>query len=128
MRREGKRVRTAQLELRVAASPLSCARVGFIVPKHGRDIVDRNRLKRRLRELVRTTALPHLAPQDVVIRVLPGAYALSWEALAAEMSALLRRLPAIVAPLLSPVRAPVALPEVAPPEAAPDTNQSPPPS
>ena len=98
MRREGKRVRTAQLELRVAASPLSCARVGFIVPKHGRDIVDRNRLKRRLRELVRTTVLPPLPPQDVVIRVLPGAYALTWDRLSAEVATLFRRLPPVAPP------------------------------
>jgi len=91
-------VRTAQLELRVAASPLSCARVGFIVPKHGRDIVDRNRLKRRLRELVRTSALPALLPQDVVIRVLPGAYTLTWERLSAEVATLFRRLPPVAMP------------------------------
>ena len=95
MRREGKRVRSAHIELRVAASPLSCARVGFIIPKHGRDIVDRNRLKRRLRELVRTTALSKLAPQDVVLRVLPGAYALSWDALSAELTAIVGRLKAL---------------------------------
>lgn len=94
MRREGKRVRAAHLELRVAASPLSFARVGFIVPKHGRNSVARNRLKRRLRELVRTTVLPGLTPLDVVIRTLPSAYAQSWSELCREVESLSRRLPA----------------------------------
>lgn len=85
-------MRAAHFELRVAASPLSYARAGFIVPKHGRDIVDRNRLKRRLRELVRTCALPTLAPQDVVIRALPGAYALTWDQVRDEISAALQKL------------------------------------
>ena len=89
-------MRAAHLELRYAASPLSCARVGFIVPKHGRNSVARNRLKRQLRELVRVTVLPVLGPYDVVIRTFPSAYAQSWEALGGEVSALLRRLPATV--------------------------------
>ncbi|MCC7052517.1 MAG: ribonuclease P protein component [Gemmatimonadaceae bacterium] len=92
VRREGKRVRSAHFELRVAASPLSYARAGFIVPKHGHEIVDRNRLKRRLRELVRVLALPALRPQDVVVRVLPGAYRLTWAQVQAEVTTLLRRL------------------------------------
>ncbi len=86
-------MRAAHLELRYAASPLSCARVGFIVPKHGQNSVARNRLKRRLRELVRVTVLPFLGPMDVVIRTLPAAYAQTWEALGVEVAALLRRLP-----------------------------------
>jgi ribonuclease P protein component len=86
-------VRAAHLELRVAASPLSYARVGFIVPKHGRNGVDRNRLKRRLRELVRLTVLPTLTPVDVVIRTLPSAYLQSWTVLSREMETLARRLP-----------------------------------
>lgn len=86
-------MRAAHLELRVAASPLSCARVGFIVPKHGHDGVDRNRLKRRLRELVRTMVLHELGNVDLVIRTLPVAYAQSWQSLGQDIASLLRRLP-----------------------------------
>jgi len=86
-------VRAACLELRIAASSLSCARVGFIVPKHGQNSVARNRLKRRLREIVRVTMLPTLGLHDVVIRTLPAAYRQSWEALGEEVAALVRRLP-----------------------------------
>ena len=85
-------MRGAHLELRVAASPLSFARVGFIVPKHGKNSVARNRLKRRLRELVRLTVLPSLAPQDVVIRTLPAAYAQTWNALRRDVAQLALRL------------------------------------
>ena len=92
MRREGKRVRGAHLELRVAASPLSYARVGFIIPKHGQSCVARNRLKRRLRELVRVAVLPTLAPQDLVIRTLPGAYAQSFDALRQDVATVTGRL------------------------------------
>lgn len=93
MRREGKRLRAAHLELRVAPSPLSYPRVGFIVPKHGQSSVARNRLKRRLRELVRVTVLPGLAPVDAVIRTLPGAYRQSWQALRQDFETLTARLP-----------------------------------
>ncbi len=87
-------MRAAHLELRVAASPLSFARVGFIVPKHGQNSVKRNRLKRRLRELVRVTVLPGLTPGDLVIRTLPSAYSQSWVVLSHEVATLVRRLPA----------------------------------
>jgi RNase P protein component len=91
------------------------ARVGFVVPKYGHSSVDRNRLKRRLRELVRTQLLPSLRPAvhsddlhaihaadtraavqrdaagagvppvDVVVRALPAAYDAPFSALAAEV-------------------------------------------
>jgi ribonuclease P protein component len=86
-------VRAAHLELRVAASPLSFARVGFIVPKHGQSCVARNQLKRRLRELVRVSVLPTLGPVDLVFRALPNAYAQSWTALSGEVTGLITRLP-----------------------------------
>lgn len=73
------------LEVRAAASLLSHPRVGFIVPKHKRSGVERNRLKRRLRELVRTRMLPQLPPADVVIRPAPAAYDASFEALALDI-------------------------------------------
>lgn len=62
------------LDVRVAASLLTFPRVGFVVGKHGHGSVERNRLKRRLRELFRREVLPGLAPQDLVCRALPTAY------------------------------------------------------
>ena len=52
-----------------------------MVPKHKHSSVERNRLKRRLRELVRTRLLPELPPMDVVVRTLPEAYAAPFDAL-----------------------------------------------
>ena len=55
------------------------------MPKHKRSGVERNRLKRRLRELVRTRMLPVLPPADVVIRPAPHAYDASFDALARDV-------------------------------------------
>jgi ribonuclease P protein component len=67
-------------------------RVGIIVPRHKHSAVDRNRLKRRLRELSRTRLLPALAPLgaaggggDLVIRARPEAYGASFEGLARQV-------------------------------------------
>ncbi|NUQ21280.1 MAG: ribonuclease P protein component [Gemmatimonadaceae bacterium] len=73
--RTGKRLRTEHLDVRVVAS-LSHAghpRAGLVVPKHGRSAVDRNRLKRRLREIVRTRILSGAPPIDLVLHVRPTA-------------------------------------------------------
>lgn len=85
MAREGKRIRAEHLELRVAASLLHHPRVGFIVPKLGRSSVERNRLKRRLREIVRQELLPRLPAVDVVIRVRREAYDASFASLRAQL-------------------------------------------
>ena len=47
--------------------------------------MERNRLKRRLRELARTRLLPVLPPTDLVIRPRPEAYAASFDALARQV-------------------------------------------
>ena len=56
-----------------------------MVPKYKHSGVERNRLKRRLRELARTRLLPTLPPADVVIRSRPEAYAASFDALARQV-------------------------------------------
>jgi ribonuclease P protein component len=53
-----------------------------VVPKHGRSAVERNLLKRRLRELARTVILQGLAAMDMVIHARPSAYKLRFEELA----------------------------------------------
>lgn len=89
--REGKRIRTAHCDVRVIASLLHPGRVGIVVPKHGHRIVDRNRLRRRMSELVRTELLPHLGASDVLIRALPEAYGASFEALREDVRAIRAR-------------------------------------
>jgi ribonuclease P protein component len=66
--------------------------VGLIVPKQKHTSVERNRLKRRLRELARTRLLPVLPPVDVVVRTLPEAYGASFAALEREVGTILERL------------------------------------
>lgn len=76
------------LEVRGAASLLAYPRVAVVVAKHGHGSVERNQLKRRLRELIRTTVLPHVGAVDLVWRAAPGAYDASFEALSLEVAEL----------------------------------------
>jgi ribonuclease P protein component len=88
-------VKSGLLDVRVTASPSSCARVGIIVPKYGHIIVERNRLRRRVRELVRVrvlTMLRSVPPADVLIRTLPRAYSASFELLEREIDGIVARL------------------------------------
>jgi ribonuclease P protein component len=90
--REGKRARTRLLDVRAMASPLSHPRVGLVVPKHGQTSVERNRLKRRLRELVRLHVLQTVSGTDFLIRARDGAYRASFVDLHAELSDAIERL------------------------------------
>ncbi len=87
------------MDVRAVASLHSFARVGFVVPKYKRSAVDRNRLKRRLRELVRLELLPTLPPMDVVLRVSPVAYTRQFDALRVEVLQAARSLATAVLPV-----------------------------
>ena len=98
---EGRRIRTAYLDVRVLASPLPLSRIGIIVPRHHHTAVDRNRLKRRLRELVRLELLPSLrraAARDVAIRARREAYDALRAGLATDIGAIVARLSTPVTP------------------------------
>ena len=82
--RNGKRVRMEHMELRGLASRLH-PRVGVIVPKHKHKSVERNRLKRRLRELIRQHVLQSIGDFEIVVRTAPAAYDASVEELSAEL-------------------------------------------
>lgn len=88
----GKRKRTDHLDVFFAASPVLHARVGVVVPKHRRKIVERNRLRRRLREIARTEILPRLTrgghAVDVLVRARPEAYGAPHAVLLHELSGL----------------------------------------
>lgn len=92
VKRTGKRVKTGLLDVRVAASPSLCARVGVIVPKYRRQIVERNKLRRRLREIIRTRMLPVMAVRDVLIRALPQAYTASFDELTRDVDVAIARI------------------------------------
>lgn len=78
-------MQTERLEARASASLLLHARAGIVVPKHRHKIVERNRVKRRLRELVRIKLLPGLEGIDVLIRAKPEAYDSSFTQLAGDL-------------------------------------------
>lgn len=61
------------------------------MPKHGRPIVERNRLKRRLGELVRTELLAVVGASDVLIRALPEAYRATFDQLRADVLGIRQR-------------------------------------
>ena len=68
------------------------------MPRHRQTAVDRNRVKRRLRELLRIEVLPmlrHRAPLDVVVRAAPEAYQADFATLRADVTRLAERLGAV---------------------------------
>ena len=85
----GKRERTKHLDVFFAASPVLFSRLGVIVPKHGHEIVERNRVKRRLREIGRRRGLRVLdaeaGPTDLLLRARPGAYGVKHSVLEEEL-------------------------------------------
>lgn len=67
--------------MRYLASPLRRPRVGVIVPRYSHSAVERNLVKRRLRELIRTELLPTMEALDVVVRAAPSAYKADFDTL-----------------------------------------------
>lgn len=91
-------MRTAHMDVRAMASLSASVRVGLVVPKYKQSAVARNRLKRRLRELVRLEWLPLLPPMDVVMRVTPPAYQRDYDALRVEIRQAGKRLAQLAIP------------------------------
>lgn len=81
LQREGSTRRCGPLEVIRRPSKTRKARAGVVVPLYGKGAVQRNRLKRRVREFLRTEWLPRAAEEtpapEVLVRVRPGAYALT---------------------------------------------------
>jgi ribonuclease P protein component len=67
-----------------------------VVPKHKHTIVERNLVRRRLREIGRTVVLPALrnsgAAFDVLVRARPDAYGASFAQLRDELATLVEEL------------------------------------
>lgn len=89
--RRGSRKKTPSLDVFFLSSPVSHARWGMIVPKHRHKIVERNRVKRRLREIGRTCVLPRLREEgielDVLVRARKEAYGVGYRTLKDELAA-----------------------------------------
>ncbi|NIR44542.1 MAG: ribonuclease P protein component [Gemmatimonadetes bacterium] len=94
--RRGKRRRTEHLDVFVTESPALRSRLALVVPKHGRAIVQRNRLTRRLREVARRHLLPPCREGrqavDILIRARPEAYRAEFDQLREEISQLAEQL------------------------------------
>jgi ribonuclease P protein component len=80
-------MQTEHLEARASASLFLHPRVGVVVPKHKHTVVDRNRIRRQLREIVRIRMLPRIGSVDVLLRAKQTAYNSSFDQLAAEVEA-----------------------------------------
>lgn len=92
----GKRRKTRHLDAFVSPSPAAFPRLGVVVPKHKHTIVERNLVRRRLREIGRTVLLPALrnsgAALDVMVRARPDAYRATYAQLHEELTTLAEEL------------------------------------
>ncbi len=101
--RRGKRRKTRHLDVFVSASPAPYPRVAIVVPKPRAKTaagprgarapaVQRNRLKRRLREICRTEVLPalrdHGCAVDLLVRARPEAYGAAYAELKKELTSI----------------------------------------
>lgn len=87
--RRGRRDRTPHLDVFSAPRAEGGPRFGTITPKHRNSVVERNLVRRRLKEIGRTEVLPRLRTaggrHDVLVRARPSAYAASFSTLKAEL-------------------------------------------
>ncbi|PYP11326.1 MAG: ribonuclease P protein component [Gemmatimonadetes bacterium] len=82
----GRRRRTQHLDLVWRHNASGHARIGLIVPRHQSTAVARNRVRRRLREILRRDVLRRLPAIDLVVRAKRSAYTASFAALRAELT------------------------------------------
>lgn len=92
MKKAGRRIRTEHLDVRASDSLLSHTRAAVVVGKQGHTIVERNRLRRRLRELVRTKVIPLVTATDLVLRASEAAYRASFAQLSGEIDQITKKL------------------------------------
>ena len=95
--RRGKRSGTPHLDVYHSFSPASHLRVGWIVPKAGHDSVERNLVKRRIREILRQDIIPLMAacpsaPTEILVRAKRSAYGTPYGDLRSELLAWADRL------------------------------------
>ena len=90
---QGQHVRTRHLEVAWRRNRAGHPRTGLIVPRYQFTAVARNRLRRRLREILRRDALASLPAVDLVVRAHRAAYAAPFAVLRADLVDGVRRVP-----------------------------------
>ena len=94
--RKGKRKKTSHLDVFFLSSPGSEPRFGLVVPKHRHSVVERNKVKRRLREIGRRDVLPRLRDEgvtaDLLIRARREAYGVGYQELRRELTEMIEGL------------------------------------
>jgi ribonuclease P protein component len=86
---KGRRVQGGALELFWRSAAQDRSRGACITPKFGHTSVERNRLRRRLKELMRATVLTTPHECDYLVRARPKAYELDFEGLDTALKELL---------------------------------------
>lgn len=90
------RARTTALEILAAPSLSDSPRIGVVVSKFGRNSVQRNLVKRRLKEIARVGLMPRLKKDnkrlDVLIRARRQAYGRRFSALDGEAKSALEKI------------------------------------
>ena len=89
---QGQRLRTLHLDLAWRANRAGYPRIGIIVPRLHHTAVARNRLRRRVREVLRRDIRTTLLPGDLVVRAKPAAYSAPFAVLRAELTDAVARL------------------------------------
>jgi ribonuclease P protein component len=84
-RRVGRRRRTGHFIVSLSPGPEPHSRLGLVVSRRVGGAVQRNRLKRRLREVFRTNLERFPAATDVVVIAMAGAPALSYAEIRTEI-------------------------------------------
>lgn len=86
---QGARRSTRNFVFHFTRTTTAFPRIGWVVPKHRHTIVERNRLKRRIREIGRLEVLPTLRDcgrgRDLLVRARAGAYELTFEGIREEI-------------------------------------------
>ena len=85
-------MRTPHLDLAWRPSPLDHPRMAIVVPRFQFTAVARNRLRRRLKEILRRYPVASLPVVDLVVRAKRTAYAAPFAQLRSELTASVTRI------------------------------------
>jgi ribonuclease P protein component len=89
---QGRRLRTPHLDLAWRPSPEGHPRMAIVVPRFQFTAVARNRLRRRLKEILRRYPVASLPVVDLVVRAKRTAYAAPFAQLRTELTASVTRI------------------------------------